>query len=169
MPMPTSVTLSLYCGYISFSDRNSARQTGHHVVNEISKKGLPCSRRDDRVISSSDGVVRVKSGARSPTPVPTALSATGLVVSRGATGSVDGVGEGREGEGVTGVATSVAVAVPTTVDTATAVVAAGATSVAREVGVLEGLGVLSPPQATAVTERAIARAPMPARTPARPG
>ena len=165
MPMPTSVTLSLYCGYISFSDRNSARQTGHHVVNEISKKGLPCSRRDDRVISSPDCVVRVKSGARSPTPVPTARSAIGLAVSKGVTGPVDRVGEGRAAEGMTGVASSV----PITVDTGAAVVAVGATSVAREVGVPVGSGGLSPPQATAVTERAIARAPMPARAPNRPG
>ena len=98
------------------------------------------------MISPPSGLVRVKSGARSPTLVPTARSTTGVAVSKGATGSVDGVGEGREEEGVTGVASSVAVAVPTTVDTASAVVAAGAASVAG-IAVPEGSGVLSPLQA----------------------
>ena len=70
---------------------------------------------------------------------------------------------------MTGVASSAAVAVPTTVDTGAAVVVVGAASVATEIGVLEGSGVLLPPQATAVTKRAIAIIPMPARAPNHPG
>ncbi len=56
---------------MSLSDRNSARQTGHHVVKKYSTTGLLCSRRDASVTGSASEKVRVNSGARCPTLLPT--------------------------------------------------------------------------------------------------
>ena len=74
---------------MSLSDRNSARQTGHQVVKKYSTTGLPCSLRDASVTGSASGKVRVNSGARCPTLLPTSGD-----VESSDTGSLVGVGVG---------------------------------------------------------------------------
>lgn len=71
MPMAIKATPSSYWGYISFSDRNSAQQVGHHVVKKYSTTGLPWSRRETRLTVWPVSSSKVKSGAVLPGLGPT--------------------------------------------------------------------------------------------------